>query len=73
MCDKVPHESKQAARQVARGMSQEYRQSMGAYWCHSCDCWHVSTKGKTKLRRDNSKYPFRFHGKVKKQKVNRKR
>lgn len=60
MCEKVPHESRQAARQVAKGVSQKYRQSMGVYWCDDCEAWHIATKGKAKRKPKREKYPFRY-------------
>jgi len=66
MCDKEPYPNEPAARKAANGMSRQYNESMQAYFCNVCDCWHLKTEGKrAKRKRNNNKYPFRYHPKKK--------
>lgn len=67
MCDKEPYDTEAKARAAARGISKTKKSgSMGHYWCDLCEAWHVKTEGKRKHRRNNNKYPFRYHPKKKK-------
>lgn len=68
MCDKEPYHSLAEARQTAHGMSRQHNQTMEPYQCNECGGWHLRTAGKRKRKRNNNKYPFRFHGKIKKKK-----
>lgn len=67
MCNKIPYATRGEAREAAKGIGRQHKETMSFYFCDPCNAWHLRTEGKFKgLKRDNNKYPFRFHGKVKK-------
>jgi hypothetical protein len=65
MCNKIPYQSQQEAREAAKGMAKRRNQSMRHYWCTICECWHLGTEGKKKKKRyirNNkvNKYPMKI-------------
>lgn len=66
MCDKEQYPAESEAREAAAGMGREHNKSMHHYWCVLCECWHVASHGvRKKLKRNNTKYPFRYQPKLK--------
>lgn len=63
MCDKVPYANEKTARDAARGISKNGKQSMRHYYCRLCEAWHIETEGKRSVLGkigNHNKYPFRY-------------
>lgn len=67
MCNKVPYDSRQAARDAAQGIGRKKGVSMEEYLCREgCGKWHLATRGKNsrkkkmRQRRSKDKYKIRY-------------
>lgn len=61
-CTKVTYTTQTQARDAARGIARNTRQSMHAYQCAECGLWHLHSSSKGKKLRPPKKDKWRWDG-----------